>query len=74
MIIGINKNYFRPILEKRSLWDQLRADGGLEFNLICFAQDMLREFRCNKIRQPWTRTKSTDVSSTYLILVTWELA
>ena len=67
MIIGICKNYFRPILEKRGLWDQLRVDGGLKFNLICFVQDMLTGFRCNKIRQPWIRTKSADVSSTYLI-------
>ena len=71
MIVGINKNYFRPILEKHGLWDQLRVDGGLEFSLICFVQDMLRDFRCNKTRQRWIGTKSTDVSSTCLILVTW---
>ena len=53
MKIGVNKNYFRPILEKHGLWDQLRVDGGLEFNLICFVQDMLRDFRYNKTRQPW---------------------
>ena len=74
MIIGINKNCFRPILEKRGIWDQLRVDGGLEFNLICFVQDTLRDFRCNKVRQPWIRTKSTNVSSIYWILVTWALA
>ena len=65
---------FQEILEKHDLWDQLLVDGGLEFNLICFVQDMLRDFRCNKTRQPWIGTKSTDVSSTHLILVTWTLA
>ena len=45
-----------------------------DFNLICFVQDMLRDFRYNKTRQPWIRTKSTDVSSTCLALVTWGLA
>ena len=68
------KSYFRPILEKHGLWDQLRVDGGLEFNLICFVQDMLRDFRYNKARQPWITTKYTDVSSTCLVLVTWALA
>ena len=52
MIIDINKNYFWPILEEHGLWDELRVDGGLEFNLICFFQDMLRDFRYNKTRQP----------------------
>ena len=64
MAIDINKNYFRPILEKHGPSDQLRVDGGLEFNLICFVQDMLRDFRCSKTRQLWIRTNSTDVSST----------
>ena len=73
MIIGINKNYFRPILEKHGLWDELQVNGGLEFNLICFVEDMQRDFRCNKTRQTWIRPKSTDVSSTYLVLVTWAL-
>ena len=71
MIIGINKNYFRPILKKHGLWDQQRVDGGLEFSLICFVQDMLRDLRCNKTTQPWKGTKSTDVSSTCLVFVTW---
>ena len=62
MIIGINKNNFRSILEKHGIWDQLRVDGGLEFNLICFAQDMLRDFRCNKTRQLWIRTKSKRIN------------
>ena len=70
MIVGINKNYFGPVLETHGLWHQLRVDGGLEFNLICFVQDMLREFRHNKTKQSWIRTKSTDVSSTCLVLVT----
>ena len=74
MRVGINKNYFRPILEKHGLWDQIRVDGGLEFNVICFVQDTLRDFRYNKTRQPWIRTKSADVSSTFLVLVTWALA
>ena len=74
MIIGKNKNYLRPILEKHGLWDQLQIDGGLEFNLICFVRGSLRDFRYNKTRQPWIRTKSTDVSSTCLVLVTWALA
>ena len=74
MIIGKNKNYFRPILEKHGLWDQLRVDGGLEFNLICFVQDMLKDFRNNKAREPWIKAKSTDVSSICLVLVTWVLA
>ena len=59
---------------KHGLWDQIRVDGGLEFNVICFIQDMFRDFKCNKTRQPGIRTKSTDVSSTYLVLVTWALA
>ena len=50
MIIGINKNYFRPILKNHGLWNQLRIDGGLEFNLIFFVQDMLRDFTYNKIK------------------------
>ena len=74
MRVGINKNYFRPILEKHGLWDHIRVDGGLEFNVICFVQDTLRDFRYNKTRQPSIRTKSTDVSSTFLVLVTWALA
>ena len=63
MIIGGNKNSFRPILEEHGLWDQHQVDGGLEFNLICFVQDILGDFRYNKTRQPWISTKSTDVSS-----------
>ena len=73
MIISLNKNYFRPILENYGLWDHCRVDGGLEFSLIYFVQDMLRDFRHSKTREPWIRTKSTDVSSTCLVLVTWTL-
>ena len=62
-----------PIFEKHGLWDQLRVDGGLEFNLICFVQEILRDFRSIKTRQLWIRTKSTGVSSTYSVLVTWAL-
>lgn len=50
------------MLEKYGLWDQLRVDGGLEFTLICFVQEMVRDFRSNQTRKPWLRTKSTDVS------------
>ena len=73
MIIGLNKDYFRPILEKDGLWDHFQVDGGLEFTLIYFVQDMLTDFRNNKTRQPWLRTKSTDVTSTYLVLLKWAL-
>ena len=37
MIIGINKNYFRPILEKHGLWDELQVNGGLELVLVTWA-------------------------------------
>ena len=74
MIIGVRKNYFRTILQKNGLRDELLVDDGLEFNLIFFFQDMLREFRYNKTRQPWIRTKSTDMSSICLVLVRWALA
>ena len=58
----------------RETWPMGSTSSRSDFNLICFVQDMLRDFRYNKTRQPWIRTKSTDVSSTCLVLVTWALA
>ena len=68
MIIDINKNYFRPILEEHGLTDERGEDDGLWF------QDMLRDFRYKKTRQPCVMTKSMDVSSICLVLVTLALA
>ena len=68
MITDINKNYFRPILEEHGLRDERGEDDGLGF------QDMLRDFRYKKTRQSWIMTKSMDVSSICLVLVTLALA
>ena len=72
IIIGVNKVYFRPILEKHGLWDQAQEDNGFEFNLVCFVEDMMRDFTCNKTRQPWIKIKSLHLSSTYFTLVTFD--
>ena len=45
IIVGINKTYLRPILEKYGVWDQLQEDGGFYSNQICFVQDKLRKVR-----------------------------
>ena len=42
------------------LWDQVRVDGGQEFNLACHIQEYLRDQRRNPPIDPFKRTKSTD--------------
>ena len=42
------------------LWDQVRADGGREFNLVCHIQEYLRDQRRNPAIDPFKSTKSTD--------------
>lgn len=51
---------FRPALIKYGLWDQLRVDHGQEFVLCIFIQELLKEYRHDKHRQPWRQTKSTQ--------------
>ena len=42
------------------LWDQVRVDGGQEFNLVCYIQEYLRDQRRNPAIDPFKSTKSTD--------------
>ena len=42
------------------LWDQVRVDGGQEFNLVCYIQEYLRDQRRNPAINPFKSTKSTD--------------
>ena len=42
------------------LWDQVRVDGGQEFNLVCHIQEHLRDQRKNPAIDPFQSTKSTD--------------
>ena len=47
--------------ETYGLWDQVRVDGGGEFKLICYMQDLMRNARQNTTIEPFKTTKSTDV-------------
>ena len=49
------------MISRYGVWDQLRIDGGKEFVLISFSQEMLQDFRNNRSRIPFLSTKSTDV-------------
>ena len=51
----------RPSLLEHGIWDQVRVDGGKEFNLICHTQEHLQKFRTNIARKPFHKSKSTDV-------------
>ena len=42
------------------LWDQVRADGGQEFNLVCHIQQYLRDQRRNMTIDTFKSTKLTD--------------
>ena len=42
------------------LWDQVRVDGGREFNLVCHIQEYLRDQRRNPAIDPFNNTNSTD--------------
>ena len=41
------------------LWDQVRVDGGREFNLVCHIQEYLRDQRRNPAIDPFKSTKTT---------------
>ena len=43
------------------IWDQVRVDGGKEFNFICHTQEHLQKFRTHIIRKPFHKSMSTDV-------------
>lgn len=45
---------------KYGLWDQVRIDGGQEFNLASHNQKYLRDQRWNPTMDPFKSTKSTD--------------
>ena len=51
----------RPSLLEHGVWDQVRVDGGKEFNLICHTQEHLQKFRTNMARKPFHKSKSADV-------------
>ena len=53
--------YFRPALAEYGMWDQVRVDGGKEFNLINHMQEFYRDYRTNTERVPVRSTKSTMV-------------
>ena len=42
------------------LWDQVRVDGGQEFNLVCHIQEYLRDRRRNTAINLFKSTKLTD--------------
>ena len=42
------------------LWDQVRVDGGQEFNLVCHIQEYLRDQRRNPAIDSFKSAKSTD--------------
>ena len=42
------------------LWDQVRVDGGQEFNLVCHIQEYLRDQRRNQAIDSFKSAKSTD--------------
>ena len=51
------------------LWDQVRVNGGQEFNLVCDIQEYLRDQRRNQVIYPFKSTKSTDSNTTERIWV-----
>ena len=59
--ILIYEYVFRPALLRYGLWEQLRVDHGQEFNLCIFVQDLLKDRRNVRNRQPWKQTPSTQI-------------
>jgi len=51
---------YRPALVKFGLWNQLRVDHGQEFVLCIFVQDLLKEHRIFRNKEPWKQTTSTE--------------
>lgn len=51
---------YRHFTATYGLWDQIRVDGGQEFNLVCHIQEYLRNKRRNPTIEPFKSTKSTE--------------
>ena len=51
---------YRKFVLKYGLWDQVRIDGGKEFILISYVQELMRNQRRNQSIDPFKSTKSTD--------------
>jgi len=56
----IYKEIYRHFTASYGLWDQIRVDGGQEFNLVCHIQEYLRDQRRNTTIEPFKSTKSTE--------------
>ena len=56
--IEIYARLFRPLLLQTGLWDQVRCDGGREFDLLLSVQAELSHFRRNVEKPPYRRTQS----------------
>ena len=41
------------------LFDQIRMNHGKEFCLCLFVQELLKEYRFEKVKMPWRQTQST---------------
>ena len=51
---------YRHFTMTYGLWDQVRVDGGQEFNLVCHIQEYVRDRRRNTAINFFKSTKSTD--------------
>lgn len=56
--VEICARLFLPLLLRTGLWDQVRSDGGREFDLMLFVQRALAHFRRNTEKPPYRRTQS----------------
>ena len=51
---------FRPAIVQFGLWNQLRIDHCQEFVLCIFVQELLKDYRLLKEKNPWVQTTSTE--------------
>ena len=58
--LAIYDEIYRHFTMTYALWDQVRVDGGQEFNLVFHIQEYLRDQRRNPIIDSFKSTKSTD--------------
>ena len=56
--VEIYRLLFHPILLHSGLWDQVRTDGGREFDLVLAVQEFLSPLRQNTTKPPYRRTQS----------------
>ena len=61
MFFFFSFDFIRTLLLEHDIWDQVRVNGGKEFNLICHTQEHIQKFRTNIARKPFRKSKSTDV-------------